>query len=59
MQEHTLRDERGEFQTVRLKTPKKVEWVEVQISTNYPGTATDSDKFRFSLAEVRFFRAAT
>jgi hypothetical protein len=54
----TLDDDGTTFQAVPIKAPKKVSWVELQISTSYPGSATDDDRYRFSLAEVRFYRTA-
>jgi len=54
-QEATLNDDGQAFQPVQLDKPKTVSWVQIEIVTNYPGTATDDNRYRFSFAEVRFF----
>lgn len=52
-----LADKAGEFQPIEIKSPKKINSLVVRISTSYQeGTSVGSgDRFRFSLAEVRFF----
>jgi hypothetical protein len=55
-QEATLKDDGTAFQSVQIKAPKQVDWVQIEVVTSYPGTATDDDRYRFSFAEVRFFR---
>ncbi|MDP9240787.1 MAG: hypothetical protein M3O55_09145 [Actinomycetota bacterium] len=54
-QEANLKDDGQGFQTVQIKTPKKVSAIQIEIVTAYFGTATGNDKYRFSFAEVRFF----
>lgn len=55
--ETELKDDGEAFQTVSLKTPKKVSSVQINIVTHYPGTANEH-RYRWSFAEVRFFRKA-
>ncbi|MEP6697868.1 MAG: hypothetical protein ABJA34_13470, partial [Pseudonocardiales bacterium] len=55
LQEAILKDDGTAFQPVQIKKPKPVNWVQIEVVTNYPGAATDNDKYRFSFAEVRFF----
>ncbi len=58
VQEATLADDGKAFQPVQIKAPREVSWVEIEISTSYPGSAAGDDKYRFSLAEVRFLTPA-
>lgn len=56
-QSFELDDQRTEFQTIEIKSPKKISSLVLNIVTSYQDGASETtgDKFRFSLAEVRFF----
>ncbi len=57
LKEVTLLDDGTKFQPVQIKLPKPVSSMELRISTSYPGSATDDNRYRFSIAEVTFFTA--
>lgn len=53
-----LEDQGTDFQTIDIKAGKEFDSVAFFVSTSYPGgkTADFGDRFRFSMAEVRFFQ---
>jgi len=53
-----LADTAGEFQPIKIKSPKKISSIVIRISTSYMDGANGNNRFRFSMAEVRFFAKA-